>query len=144
MFITAITNRGNIPVLEKTMAFAEARQLVLAENIANIETPGYRTRHLDPALFQRALSRALDRRGGDPRQPLAIERTAQFRLDAEGRLQATPATEPPDNILFHDRTNARIERLMTDLADNQQVHNLAGHLLKECFDRLKTAIKGTV
>ena len=43
MFLSDITNRGNIAVLGKLMAFAEARQKMLAENIANIDMPGYKT-----------------------------------------------------------------------------------------------------
>jgi flagellar basal-body rod protein FlgB len=131
-------------VLEKTMAFAEARQHVLAQNLANVETPGYQARQLDVPAFQAALRRAIDRRRENPQAPLAIERSSQFRLDASGKLVVTPTLEPAENILFHDRTTTRIERFMTDLADNQLAHGVAAQLLKFHFDALKSAIKGTV
>ncbi len=144
MFLSEITNRGNIPVLEKLMAFAEARQKLLAENIANIDTPGYKVKLLDPRVFQTALGRAIDERDGDPKKPLEIGETEQFHLDELGHLVVTPVEEPAQNILFHDRTNARIEVLMTQVAENVMTYNLASQLLKNNFDGLKTAIRGQI
>ena len=40
------------PVLEQVVNFTEARHGVLAGNIANLDTPGYKTRDLSPELFQ--------------------------------------------------------------------------------------------
>ena len=36
----------SIPILEQVVNFAEARHHVLAGNIANLDTPGYRVRDL--------------------------------------------------------------------------------------------------
>lgn len=144
MFLSEITNRGSIPVLEKLMAFTEARQKMLAENIANITTPGYRIKQLDPQAFQRALGRAIDERGGDPKKPLDIRATEQFHLDEFGHLAVTPTEQPAQNILFHDRTNARVESLMAQVAENVMTYNLASQLLKNSFDGLKTAIRGQI
>lgn len=144
MFLSEITNRGSIPVLEKLMAFTEARQKMLAENIANITTPGYRIKQLDPQAFQRALGRAIDERDGDPKKSLDIPATEQFHLDEFGHLAVTPTEQPAQNILFHDRTNARIESLMAQVAENVMTYNLASQLLKNSFDGLKTAIRGQI
>ena len=144
MFLSEITNRGNIPVLEKLLAFAEARQTMLADNLANIDTPGYRIKQLDPKAFQAAMRRAIEERGGDPRRALEIPETEQFHLDEQGHLVVTPVEEPSENILFHDRTNARIESLMTQVAENVMTYKLASQLLKNSFDGLKTAIRGQV
>jgi flagellar basal body rod protein FlgB len=48
-----LTNSGPIPLLEKTLAFAEARQRMLATNIANLTTPGYRAKRTRRGAFQR-------------------------------------------------------------------------------------------
>ena len=144
MFLGEITNRGNIPVLAKLMAFAEARQKVLADNIANIDTPGYKVKNLDPQAFQAALGQAIDERGGDPRKPLNLPRTEQFYEDDFGQLVVTPVEDPAQNILFHDRTNASIETLMTQVAENVMTYSLASQLLKNSFDGLKTAIRGQI
>ena len=144
MFLSDITNRGNIPVLEKLMAFAEARQKMLAENIANIDMPGYKTKQLDPAVFQAAMRRAIDERGSHPGASLELPATDQFYQDEMGHLVVTPVTEPAQNILFHDRTNARIETLMAQVAENVMTYNMASQLLKNSFDGLKTAIRGQI
>lgn len=144
MFLGDITNRGNIPVLAKLMAFAEARQKVLADNIANIDTPGYKVRSLDPRAFQAALGQAIDERGNDPRKSLKLPRTEQFYEDDFGHLVVTPVEDPAQNILFHDRTNASIETLMSQVAENVMTYTLVSQLLKNSFDGLKTAIRGQI
>lgn len=144
MFLGDITNRGNIPVLAKLMAFAEARQKVLADNIANIDTPGYKVKNLDPRVFQAALGQAMDERGSDPRKPLRLPSTEQFYEDDFGHLVVTPVEDPAQNILFHDRTNASIETLMSQVAENVMTYTLVSQLLKNSFDGLKTAIRGQI
>ncbi len=144
MFLSEITNRGNIPVLGKLMAFAEARQKMLAENIANIDMPGYKTKQLDPKVFQAAMRRAIDERGTQPGAPLKLPVTGQFHEDELGHLVVTPVTDPAQNILFHDRTYARIATLMAQVAENVMTYNMASQLLNNSFDGLKTAIRGQI
>ena len=141
--LTDVTAGGNIPVLEKLLAYAEAGQRMLADNIANVDNPDYKTKQLDPRLFQAALRQALDQ-CPDPRAPLDIPATDQFQLDDQGKLRVTPAETPVQNILFHDRTNARVEQLMSQLAENVLTYNAAAQLLRGNFDSIKTAIRGQV
>lgn len=142
MFFQDVVNSGTLPVLEKALAFTEARHRVLTENVANIDTPGYRTKHLDPAKFQDALTKALSRRREDPSGAFELPGTSEFRTDAAGRLVVTPSEEPPDNILFHDGTNPRLEQQMASIAENTMMHQVLTELLKGRFDSLKQAIKG--
>lgn len=51
-----------IPVLEQVVAFTQARHGVLAGNVANLDTPDYKTRDLSPALFQEKLKEAIEDR----------------------------------------------------------------------------------
>ncbi|MCG3137965.1 MAG: Flagellar basal body rod protein FlgB [Phycisphaerae bacterium] len=144
MYLADLVNSGNIPVLEKLMAFSEARHQVLAENIANIDTPNYRTQQLDPKAFQAALRRAVETHSGDPRKRLEISSHEQFRQDEQGQMIFNPSREPVENILFHDRTNARLERLMADLAENVMAYNSSAELLNRSFNSLLTAIRGRI
>ena len=50
--------------LARTLTLHQQRHEVLASNLANVETPGYRARELD---FQGALKEAFDSRGGGAR-----------------------------------------------------------------------------
>ena len=104
MFLSTITDRGAAPALLHTMTFNEQRLRVIADNIANTGTQGYRGRHLDKAAFQSALREALDRRGGRYHKPFIVK-GGQVRTRADGGLRVEPEEYPVENILFHDRTN---------------------------------------
>jgi len=144
MFLTDVVNRGTPPVLEKVLAFTEARHRVLTENIANVDTPGYRVKHLDVADFQDAMKKALERRTEDPSGALELPASREFHVAPSGRLVVNPSTEPPENILFHDGTNARLERQMAMLAENSMMHQVMTDLLRDKYNGLKDAIRGRV
>lgn len=142
MFFSGLIHDGPLPAVEKLAAFTEARHRVLAENIANVDTPGYRPKELDLGAFQAALAEALERRGRDGSMPLPIASSRQWRLDSGGSLQVQPAEAGPENILFHDRTNASVERQMTELVKNALRHQMAVELLRDRYEGLLAAIRG--
>lgn len=141
MFLTDVTSSGATPMLEKTLAFVEARNRVLATNIANITTPGYRTKQVDVSAFQAALREASDRRekiGGE----FELGRGKEFGVDDSGALRVIPSEEPAENLLFHDGTNARIERQMAMLAENTMMGQITTEMLKGYFGGIEKAIRG--
>lgn len=143
MLITEITCGGAAPMLEKTLAFNEARQRMLVENIANVSTPGYRAKQLDVASFEKALKDASARRQGGYGE-LQIKGSGQFETDEQGMLRVTPGEVPVENLLFADGTNLSIERQMSQLAEvtiSQQVNT---ELLKGYFEGITKAIRGRV
>ena len=143
MFVSDITNVGAIPMLEKTLAFTEAHNRMIATNIANITTPGYRTKQLDVSAFQSALREASAKRaerGG----AFQLPSSGQFRTDDAGRLHVSPSEEPAENLLFQDGTNARIERQMALLAENTMMNQIAAEQLKGYYNGLGKAIRGRV
>lgn len=142
MYLSAVTNHGAMPALAKAMEFAEARMGVIADNVANMHTPGYRAKTLDPRGFQRALREALEAKDGDPRRPLIVDNGRELRSDAVGRLRMQPSHFPAENVLFHDGTNLSLERQMADLAETAMAHELAATLWKGGIDRLRSAIRG--
>jgi len=144
MFISSLTERGSTPALSATLSFNHERLKMLAENVANFGTPGYRTKRLDANRFQSALREALDRRGADARRPLRIQAGREVRTDGQGRMTVTPTREPVENILFHDGTNMSLETQMTQLARTGMSQRVATELLRAKFDGLRKAIRGTV
>jgi flagellar basal-body rod protein FlgB len=54
-----LIQQTSIPLLEKMAAFTERRQEILAENLANLDTPGYKMRDLPQQKFQQALAAAI-------------------------------------------------------------------------------------
>lgn len=144
MFFSDVTSWGAMPALAATLAYGEERLRMIAANVANAHTPGYRTKHLDAGAFQRALGEALEQRGGQPSKPLLVDVDGQVRTDPDGRLGITPTEQPAENVLFHDGTNLSIERQMADLAETGMMHDAAANLLRMRFDGLRKAIRGTV
>ncbi|MEE8169910.1 MAG: flagellar basal body rod protein FlgB, partial [Phycisphaerae bacterium] len=125
------------------IAFSEARHRMVTENIANIDTPGYRTKQLDVGAFQRELRRASDAREA-PTDSLRLRSSKQFEVNRIGSLSVSPETAPPENLLFHDGTNGQLERQMAMLADNGMAHQLAIELLKGNYNGILKAIRGRV
>ena len=144
MLFEGVVNGGSIPAMDQTLTFLRARLEMIAENVANVDTPGYRTKHLDAKAFQQALGEAMRRRDPRPGSPFELPGTEQFRLDRHGYLQVTPTSEPQENILFHDGTEMSIERQMADLAETQMMHQTVVTLLKGRYDGLKKAIAGRI
>jgi len=130
--------------IELSARFAEQRNNVLMENVANINTPDFHARSLDQPVFEKALRDAFknaDRRG---EQRLNLRGNAQVSTDAAGDLRVKPQVEPASNVLFHDGTNAQLESLMADVQSNALRYNLATTMLRGRFDGLLTAIRGRV
>src|SRR3989304_8216524 len=58
--LSTLFGTSSVPLLEQVVNFTEARHGVLAGNIANIDTPGYKTRDLSPELFHEKLKEAVE------------------------------------------------------------------------------------
>lgn len=144
MLFVDIVNHSPMSALEKMLSFTEARHRVLTENIANVDTPGYQSKHLDVQAFQKSLSQAIEKQKESHSARLELDGTNQFSQDGSGRLIFTPEIEPAENILFHDKTNGRIEKQMAMLAENAMMHQAATELLRERFQGLMKAIRGRV
>ena len=143
MFLSEITEQGVGPALVKTLAFQESRLRMIAENVANAQTPGYRSKQLDVAGFQHSLREALLARGNRTDGVLDVHSGEEVQTDEQGYLSVKPTQEPVENVLFHDGTNVSIEQQMSDLAQTGMWSELAGKLLQGRFEGLRKAIRGT-
>ena len=123
--IDGVLNAGAIPVLERLVRFAGERHRLIVNNIANLDTPGYRPVDLSVSDFQKQLAEAVDgRRAG--RTPASLE------------LQTEPRAA---NILFHDGNDRDLERTMQDLVENFLTFRVANELMRSRFDLIGTAIR---
>ena len=141
-WVDRLTGSPTRQALALTAQFAEQRQQVLAENLANVDTPNYHSRRLDPEAFQASLRTALDQARRSNERGLELRGNAQFSTGADGQVTAQPATEPAPNVLFHDGTNARVEQLLADTNQNALTYDLATTLLRGQFNTLLSAIRG--
>ena len=140
--ISRMFDSGAMPALERMVQFTGQRHQVLTDSIANLSTPNYRPRDLDPTQFQAALRDAVEQRRASD-QPLngelKMDDTRQLEFKADG-IEATP--QPTNsNVMFHDRNNRNLDRIMQHLAENQLAHRTGITLLRNEFQMLKTAIR---
>ena len=102
-----------------------ARYKLVSTNLANIDTPGYRTRDLD---FRAELQRATAEGGGVAQGELA---SASF----------TPVARLVQGLMERpDGNNVSLERESLLLAETQMKFNLGVQLLKDQFHTISLAI----
>lgn len=141
MWVDRLLSSPTRSAIELAAKYAEQRHQILVDNVANIDTPDYQSKQLDPRRFRSALRDALDASRRTGAGELVLH-DRQASTDRAGRLRVRPDVEPAENLLFHDGTNARLESLMTDVQENAMNYDLTTSMLRARFDTLLTAIKG--
>jgi flagellar basal-body rod protein FlgB len=138
--LSSMFDSTTIPVLEQVVNFTEARHGVLAGNVANLDTPGYRTRDLSPELFRERLQEAVEAQHAQPSSTYgSAERYGP--LDHNRAMDAfRDVKESMKSILFHDNSDVSLERQVTEIAKNQLEHDLAVSIMSAQFRLLRTAI----
>jgi len=121
------------PVLEQVLNFTQARHNVIAGNIANIDTPGYRARDLSPAQFQAQLKDAVAASRSQAADPLAEAGEA-------GDNPFSAVADTAHTLVYHDDSNIDLEHEALELSKNQMQFNLALSLLTSQFHSLQAAI----
>jgi flagellar basal-body rod protein FlgB len=142
MFVDDLLSSGALPSLEMTLRFAGQRQQLINHNIANLDTPNFRPVDADPKQFQRMLAEAIDRRReetGGMQGELSWQPTRELRKDEGGELRIEPRTPSP-NILFHDRNNRDLDRLMQANAENAAVYRVTTEILRGRYQMMRDAI----
>ena len=124
-----LLNQSDAPVLERMLEFTAARHQLIAENVVNISTPGYKQKDLSLEKFQEMLSDRIEQRdGGGPGNTSFDDLSAEIQ-------------EPQRGILFHDGANRSMEQLMSDQAKNALMHNFVIELLKKQYSTMELALK---
>ena len=135
---------GSLPVLEQMVKFTEARHGVLAGNLANLDTPGYRSQDLSPEEFQTRLKDALESRERTPATqapyPYAAENIVQSATQGESASDLEAVGDTVRGMLRHDLNNTSLEEQVSEIAKNQAQHNLALSLMTAQFRLLRAAI----
>lgn len=114
--------------LTRGLAFAGARHAVLAQNVANAETPGYQPKDLEFDDF-------LGGPAGDP-----SPRLEQVSLTTGGPRLVTSS----DGVRRPDGNGVHLERQMARIAENTIYQHTLVQVLASQFNTLKQAISGRV
>jgi flagellar basal-body rod protein FlgB len=129
MFIERMMNEGSMPLLEQMVRFTAARHDLIASDVVNISTPGYKQQDLNLPMFQHMLAEHVEQRDQD----------GPGNVDFSDVQQEVD--EPRRGMLFHDGSNRSMEQLMSDEAKNALMHNVAIELLRQQFQTLEAALK---
>ncbi len=132
---------STIPMLEQVVGFSQARHSVLAGNIANLNTPGYKTRDLSVDNFRSELKSALEAQKQPQKElsPGIMAGVASDSLDPMAEVKETMKA-----ILYHDESDVGIEQQVVELGNNQFMHNMAISIMTSQFRLLETAISERV
>lgn len=119
------TRTGPIAVAEARLHWLDARQRVLAQNVANADTPGFRPSDMRPFTQALAGAQAVVART-DPRH-LAPARDA--RAQRERRVERSM-----------DDNGVALDREATRIADSETAHALAVGLHRRYLGLFRTAL----
>ena len=132
MFIERLMNETGGPLVERVLQFSAARQKLLAENLANVDTPGYRYKDRSEEKFvHRLRERAAERASASP---------------GSGGFEdvAADVENPSNGILFHDQNNRSMEKLMADMGKNGMRYTMAIEILKKQYAQMEMALRERV
>ncbi|MFW6154680.1 MAG: flagellar basal body rod protein FlgB [Planctomycetota bacterium] len=131
----------SLPVLQNVMGFAELRQKVLAHDVANVNTPGFRHLDLNVEAFTETLSEAIERR--DSRRPHRFEPKSTRDVTFGDRMQAT--ARPIEGLMnYYDGADRGIEHIQNEMLKNAIWHQAATRLFTHQSALLETAIRERV
>lgn len=121
-------NSVPISVLNKNLDGLWAREQVISENIANYETPGYKSKYV---TFEEELFALLQKDGLSEKENIE-------NISSANITERTSETES----LREDGNNVDLEAENIEMARTQLNYAYSVQTINEYFSRLRTAIKG--
>lgn len=119
---------------KKRMAWLTQRQEVLAQNIANSDTPKYRAKDLEPFAFERLVKRESMQINMDVTEKGHLDGRRKRLRDFTEETERKPfETAPAGNAVI-------LEEQMSKLNENGISHRLTVELYNKQLKMLKTAI----
>ena len=135
MIKTGLFDKEHLAVLKKAVDVYGRRHQVTAQNISNVETPGYRAQRVK---FEEMLS--------SEQMKLSGYRTHAGHLPIGGQDLGSARDEIVESDFSFDNgvNNVDIDNEMTNLATNDLSYRMATRLLSMRYSVLRGAIKGRI
>lgn len=141
MLFKMMLGKGALPALRRVASFAESRHTLIANNVANVNTPFYEVKDLDTKGFQTELRRALDRRDrGNPRI-FEMDDGRNFRQQPNDVIEHRAIDGEGVGVLKHSQNNVSIDIEMAKLSANGILHNTAEAMLRHQYSLIEDAIR---
>ena len=132
----AISDIPILSMLRTRLQWAQARQRVLAENVANADTPNYRARDLAQPKFE-----APNAVGTAPLTTVSLSRTETGHIAGIGQGDSPFRTERDTQYEVQPTGNAvNLEQEMMKVAANQMDYQAVAALYTRSLSLLKTAL----
>ena len=124
-----------IQALASALNFRQMRQEIISANIANADTPGYKSKRID---FEAALARALD---VDGNLSLKTADQGHFDVGSGGFTTLEPEIyEDPNGVVSEDGNTVDRDKEMALMAENKIMYDAAVQLLNKKLGLMKYAI----
>ncbi|WP_102346951.1 flagellar basal body rod protein FlgB [Bacillus sp. Marseille-P3661] len=120
---------NSINLLENSLAYSATKQRVIANNIANVDTPNYKARTVS---FKTELENAT----------LKAHRLNEKHIDFTHSSSSFQIRSQVNTSYNHNGNNVDIDKEMAEMAQNQIYYNLIADRLNSKFNGLKEALKG--
>jgi len=128
---------GSLRILEKSLDLRSRRHNLIASNISNMDTPGYKGFDI---LVDEELSKISGKSKG-----ISLERTNPAHLPVSKSFAGDIKynMEPVSSFdMRGDGNTVDIDKEMTKMAENTLLYNASAQLLSKKFAGLKAVIKG--
>jgi flagellar basal-body rod protein FlgB len=135
MVNATLFSHAHLAELKKALTVYSRRHRIIADNIANVETPGYRAQEL---RFEEYLRTAGNQLHGGQTHPGHLRIGGGSLSETQGKV--LPRLDDYDNGL----NNVDVDREMSDLVTNDLAYRLATRLLSMKYNLLRGAITGRV
>ncbi|RYG73879.1 flagellar basal body rod protein FlgB [Lentibacillus lipolyticus] len=125
---------GTIQTLEGSLDYASAKNRVIANNIANADTPGYKAKEtVFKQVFENELTSSFQAKQTHPRHISFGQASPQ---------QPYTIVTQQNTAYNHNGNNVDVDQEMTKLAKNQIYNQSLVDRLNGKFNSLQTVIKG--
>lgn len=128
-----------IQTMDRTMALAAQRMSFIAANLANIDTPGYRTRDFD---FNSALKQEIATLDGN-QMPISQTHPRHFPIQSSPSLPPTADPVRP-NYERNDGNDVSLDRENAALARTQQTYQFSSSFAQQELRKIYQLIRDGV
>jgi flagellar basal-body rod protein FlgB len=129
----------HLQVLERSLDTAMLRQRTIANNIANVDTPQFKSKHV---VFEELLQQELAGTSGQPKLEAYRTNERHIPFNGTGTLPMPQIVSNADNMMQHNGNDVDLEFEMNELAKNQIWYNGLTQLTAGYFQKLRSVIEG--
>ena len=128
-----VLEKSGIPLFKKLLHITSSSQKLVADNVAHVSTPGYKSKSID---FKKEMESALKKQ----RVPLQI--TDAHHIPAADKPSNIRVITNDDDSELSGVNNVDIDKEMGALAENQILYSFGARMALNKFNALKSVIKG--